>query len=156
LPFQAGGCGASDPLDCPSRRGIEPFNGAKSPGYQPTSTSFSSIGLETVQLGQSQLSDIYGSSYSNISGSYYKDIVGLGPVSPTSLQLKEVIGALATKKLFMGMFGLGTIPNNFPDLPGQQLPTFLSLLPNISDSTIPAIPSLSYGYTAGASYRKPH
>lgn len=148
------GCTGSDPTDCPSRRGIERFNGAGSTGYQPTGTSSSLIGLNTVQLGQSQFSTLYGTrDYSNISGEYYTDIVGLGdePSAPTTLQLKEVIGAIPSKKLFMGYFGLGRGSNN---LNNQQMLDFLSYLPNITDSPIPAIPSLSYGYTAGANYRK--
>jgi hypothetical protein len=108
-----------------------------------------------VQLGQHHLDDIYGTDYSNISGVYFKDIVGLGnqPTAPTTLQLIEVIGAIPTTKLFMGLFGLGRGANNFDNKP---LLDFLSILPNITDSPIPAIPSLSYGYTAGASYRKSH
>jgi hypothetical protein len=148
------GCDASNaPADCPSRRGIERFNGAGSTGYQSTGKSSSVIGLETVQDGSHQLSDLYGLTYNNISGVYYEDIVGLGnqPTAPTTLQLIEVIGAISTTKLFMGMFGLGRGSNKFGNKP---LLDFLSILPNITNSPIPAIPSLSYGYTAGASYRK--
>lgn len=107
-----------------------------------------------MQLGQSQFSTLYGTrDYSNISGEYYTDIVGLGdePSAPTTLQLKEAISAILSKKLFMGYFGLGRGSNN---LNNQQMLDFLSYLPNITDSPIPAIPSLSYGYTAGANYRK--
>jgi hypothetical protein len=144
------GCGSTDPDNCPELRGVEPFGGAKSSGYDATRSSASKlIGLYEMQLGSVDMTNSYGEQFSNHSAQYGYDTIGLGPSSADSLQLSpEVVGGVADKAFFLGGFGLSLNPNNFGS---GALPTFLSLTPN---STYRPIPSLSYGYTAGASYRK--
>lgn len=144
------GCSSGDPTNCPELRGVEPFAGAQSQGYDTTRSSASKlIGLYKMQLGSTDMNSSYGIPYSNHSAMYSYDIVGLGSSSPDSLQLSpEVVGGMVDKQFFLGTFGLALNPNNFGS---GGLPTFLSLLPN---STVFPIPSLSYGYTAGASYSK--
>ena len=146
------GCTSSDPSDCPDLRGVEDYAGAKSAGYNPhESNNSSNIGLYGLKLqgGKSgtDFTSIYGSRYAGINASVYQDIIGLGEFSPVTLELGEILASIASKDIFLGQFGLGTMPNNFGT---GDFPSFMSLLPNCS---IP-IPSLSYGYTAGASYRK--
>jgi hypothetical protein len=144
------GCSSGDPEDCPDLRGVEPFAGAKSLGYDATQSSTSKlIGLYGMQLGTVDVLESYGEGFSNHSAQYGYDTVGLGPSSTDSLQLSpEVVAGVVDKQYFLGGFGLSLNPNNFGS---GALSTFLSLLPN---STFEPIPSLSYGYTAGASYRK--
>jgi hypothetical protein len=65
----------------------------------------------------------------------------------TGISLKDtIIGSINTTEYLLGFFGLGNIPGNFTDV--QASPP-LSALENQSIT-----PSNSYGYTAGAIYRK--
>jgi hypothetical protein len=98
-------------------------------------------------LGTADMSKIYGSGYANVSGEFYLDTEGIGPASDDSvMQPNQVVGAIDGTRIFMGLFGLGITDNNFGT--GAH-PAFLEAF---YTSTIP-IPSLSYGYTSGASYR---
>lgn len=59
----------------------------------------------------------------------------------------QVIGVTNTTEYWLGLFGLGIKPSNFTNV---EKKTFLaSMVENQS-----LIPSHSYGYTAGAYYRK--
>jgi len=60
----------------------------------------------------------------------------------------QVVGAIAANTFYNGVFGLNHQPSNFTTLNDPQ-PSFLSSLKSQN-----LIPSLSWGYTAGASYRK--
>jgi hypothetical protein len=65
----------------------------------------------------------------------------------TGVTLKDaIIGSINTTEYWLGFFGLGDIPGNFTDT--EAWPP-LNALENQS-----IIPSNSYGYTAGAIYRK--
>jgi hypothetical protein len=58
----------------------------------------------------------------------------------------QIVGIINSTDFLLGELGLGVIPSNFTSV---NQPTFLSsLVENQS-----AIPSHSYGYTAGAHYR---
>jgi len=142
------GCTTSDPSDCSDLRGIENYGAAKSSGYNPLdSTNSTQIGDFQMMLDNGPPSSIYGPQYNYINASFYLDIVGLGPSPSSSLELHEVVGAITSKDIFLGEFGLGINDARFQS-GGYQ--TFLEASLNCS---MP-IPSLSYGYTAGASYRK--
>ena len=59
----------------------------------------------------------------------------------------QIVGVVNTTEYFLGFFGLGVQPTNFTSV---NQPTFLdSIVENKS-----LVPSHSYGYTAGAYYRK--
>ncbi len=60
----------------------------------------------------------------------------------------QVVAGIATEDFWLGSFGLTPRPTNFTDFNGPQ-PSFLQTLQNKSE-----IPSLSWSYTAGASYRQ--
>lgn len=67
----------------------------------------------------------------------------------TGLTLQsQVVGAIAANTFYNGVFGLNHQPSNFTTLNNPQ-PSFLSSLKSQN-----LIPSLSWGYTAGASYRR--
>ena len=144
------GCTSSDPSDCPELRGVEDYAGAKSSGYNPSdsvnATTMGDYAL-AVDGATATLSSLYGPRYSGINVAVYDDVVGLGEYSTGSLRLTEVFGAVASTDIFLGEFGLGITGFGFGS---GDYSTFLDLLPHCS---MP-IPSLSYGYTAGASYRK--
>ena len=58
----------------------------------------------------------------------------------------QIVGIINDTNYWLGYLGLGIEPTNFTD---ADTPTFLSSLANHS-----IIPSRSYGYTAGAYYRR--
>ena len=59
----------------------------------------------------------------------------------------QVVGVINTTDYWLGFFGLGVQPTNFTS---ADKPTFLDSMVE----TMSLIPSHSYGYTAGAYYRK--
>lgn len=78
---------------------------------------------------------------------YGFDTVGLGASNPGALSLdRQIVGGMATKDFYLGIFGLGPKPANFTDTP---IPSYMK---NLRDRNM--IPSLSFGYSAGAHYRK--
>ena len=134
------GCVSSDPLDCGARRGVELFQSKKSTGFQTNqSSTWTSMGLYDLAIDNKL--DFSGNAL------YGLDTVGLGLSNPGSLSLNgQVVGGIATKDFYLGIFGLGPKPPNFTDTP---IPSYMR---NLKDRNL--IPSLSYGYTAGAYYRK--
>jgi len=60
----------------------------------------------------------------------------------------QVIGAVVNPVLWVGRLGLNVKPSNFSEFENPQR----SLIPTLRDEGY--IPSLSYGYTAGAYYSK--
>lgn len=88
----------------------------------------------------------YVGNYDN--GDYGLDTLGVGlPGSGPSLD-NMVVAALATKDFYLGYLGVTIHPTNFSEF-NDPHPTFLSTLKSSGK-----IPSLSYGYSAGAQYRK--
>ena len=59
---------------------------------------------------------------------------------------KQVVAGIATQDFYLGSFGLGPKPVNFSNLE-FPVTSFMMSLKNLGK-----IPSISYGYTAGASY----
>ena len=89
----------------------------------------------------------YTSNYDN--GHYGLDTLGLGyPGSGAPSLKKQVMATVATKDFYLGNLGLAPRPVNLTTYQ-DSYPSFLTNLHNQS-----LIPSLSYGYNAGAQYRK--
>jgi hypothetical protein len=87
-------------------------------------------------------------------GLFGYDVVGINGGNSSSssggLSLSnKVVAAIASKSYFLGIFGLGIKPTSFSSGAANSPPSFLSTLKDNNQ-----IPSLSYGYTAGAPYRK--
>lgn len=83
-------------------------------------------------------------------GAYGLDTVALGfsrSIGGPPLDSQVVVG-IETYNYYTGMFGLGSQPTNFTDF-SEPHPSFLSTLKSKK-----LIPSLSWGYTAGAHYRE--
>ena len=79
-------------------------------------------------------------------GNYGLDTVGLGVESATGLTSKQnVVAGILTEPFYLGQFGLK--PSNTTIVNGTT--SFMQQLKNDE-----LIPSLSYGYTAGAMYSK--
>ena len=127
LVIGPGGCEASDTQCLTKRGGL--FLSNKSSTWDPQGTY--GIGLDP-QLGFDG------------NATYGLDSIAFGDqISVPS----QIIGVINATEYFLGYFGLGVQPTNFTS---TDQPTFIdSMVENKS-----LVPSHSYGYTAGAYYRK--
>lgn len=131
------GCPPSGASNCTTARGGL-YDSSKSSSW--TINKLYQLGVET-NLG-------YGDN--SVNGTYGWDVLALpgpsGSVTP-SLQ-HQVVAAITTDAFYIGSLGIASAPVTF-DGSDNTTPSFLSSL-----KTQGVIPSLSYGYTAGASYSK--
>lgn len=138
------GCTADDPTNCPTLRGVQPFNGLAAEGFLTNqSDTWSLTGLYALALEQEL------GIFAN--GQYGTDVVGLngGNGSSTNgVSLGDsIVAGIAAKDYLLGGLGLGVQPTSFSSSASEE-PSFMTSLRNAK-----LIPSLSYGYTAGAAYR---
>jgi len=150
----AGGCSESDlefVSDCTGSRGIELFEAAPSPGYQignsSTGTQAGSFGLN---LGYLDMASTFGTEYSQNNATYYFEDIGIGYSSGTSPPVsKSLLAAISPGNdwPWLGMFGLAVDSSTL-----QFSNPWESYMASLDSSGL--IPSRSYGYTAGALYRK--
>ena len=142
VPMQAEWCNA----DCAEARGIQYFNAQQSLGFDPNSSkSWKAYGTYSIPV--QDILDIDWTPDARPDASYGLDNVGLGPTSPSSLVLAGLLVAeYKSPDFFLGSFGLSSRSIN---LGNGAIPPFLTTF-NQSNQ----IPSLSYGYTAGAFYRE--
>ena len=129
-------------LNCGDRRGVNPFNGGPSNGLQTNaSTTRTPNGIFDL-IGEKKL------NYTG-NGQYGFDTIGLGP-DVAALQLaNQVVAGIATEDFYLGELGLGPKPSNFTTNLTDPVPSFLRTMVDKA-----FIPSLSFGYTAGAKYRQ--
>jgi hypothetical protein len=118
-----------------------PFQGDISNGFlSNASTTWDDIGIYTT--------DLETNIGINANGMYGFDTVGLQVENSGGIQqTHQVVAGIADKGFMYGVFGLGPRPSNFSVLSDPQ-PSFMTSLRNNN-----TIPSKSYAYTAGASYR---
>jgi hypothetical protein len=136
------GCTSTDPTTCPESRGVEAFNGVPSDGFLPNASStWTEAGL--YNLGLEDNLNLTGN------GLYGFDVVSLnGGNSSGGVSLgHQIIAGIATKDFLFGLLGLSNRPDDFSSA-SEDTPSFLT---NLQSNNL--IPSLSYGYTAGASYQ---
>ncbi|KAF3916460.1 hypothetical protein ABW21_db0209619 [Orbilia brochopaga] len=124
-------CGNASPETCSDRRG-QLFNVNSSSTWQDR-------GLYKTDLAK----DL---GYNAI-GDYGMDRVGITNMDSQVTLDKQVVVTVASNQWYTGMFGLGNQPTNFTNFNDPQ-PSFLTSLYNKG-----LIPSLSWGYQAGANYR---
>jgi hypothetical protein len=113
-------------------------------GFQANASStWNSIGLY----------DLESESYLNRTGGgeFGTDVLsingGNGSSTGDGVSLAgEIIGAVASKDFLLGYFGLSLQPSAFTSAANAKLPTLQKLFQN------KLIPSVSFGYTAGAYY----
>lgn len=149
VPAQTWWC-TSD--ECAKSRGIMgSIKGQQALGFSDQTGEWKSEGLYTLPLA-----DAYWFSQSLLlpnrnatwNGEWGTTTVGLGQASKQSNTISDQLIAIHyTEDLFLGSLGLSVGKVGFGS---AQKPTFLSALASHTD----IIPSLSYGFTAGASYRK--
>ena len=136
------GCTPTDPDDCASLRGTLPFDGNPSSGFQ-TNQSSTWIANGLYELDIETALNLSGN------GQYGFDSIGIGFQTSGNLSLShQVVAGIATKDFYLGVFGLGPKPANFSNFAEPQT-TFMT---NLARQRL--IPSLSFGYTAGAQYRQ--
>ncbi|KAL1875455.1 hypothetical protein Daus18300_003194 [Diaporthe australafricana] len=123
--------------DCGDSRGAWPFENKDSDGFQSNQSST----WETIGIYELFIEEHLGMDGNGLFG---YDTVGLGS-SGTSVE-GQVVAGIATTNFWLGSLGLGANYTNFSE---DERPS--SLLRTLKDSNL--IPSLSYGYTAGAPYR---
>lgn len=129
--------------DCGASRGVEAKDGPERLGFLSNmSTTWSQIGLE--YLGSEQ--NLYGSS--GQAGLYGLDTVSFGANQSGYNLPEQVIAGIATQDFWLGSFGLGANPSQFGTV-GQNVSSLL-----LSMKSANYTPSISFGYTAGASYRE--
>lgn len=131
-------CRALNISNCGPRRGIFPFHNSASLGFQSNySSTWKTIGL--YELDQNTFLGFSGT------GLFGYDTISL---PETRLQSNnQVVTAYANPEFWVGQIGLSTRMMNFR--PSEQPESFLTSL-----KAEKAIPSLSFGYTAGAYYSK--
>ena len=126
---------AGDPSNCTEARGGV-YNNTQSSGWVSKNTY--ALGIET-NLGMTTNFDNGQFGYDHLS-------ISTGQRGNITLD-EQIIAGIATKDFFLGIIGLGQAPINFTE-PFDSRPSLITHLKNQS-----SIPSQSYGYTAGASYR---
>jgi hypothetical protein len=135
-------CQRINRTDCGELRGVSTFGNRPSPGFQSNASStWDLIGLYEIGVNRD-----LGYTGNGISG---YDTVALGKNSTSeavSLE-KQVVTAYATPDLWIGQLGLGTKKVAF-----RQNEEVNSTLLGLKIKGV--ISSLSFGYTAGASYRR--
>ncbi|KAF1818573.1 acid protease [Dissoconium aciculare CBS 342.82] len=131
----------SNPGYCGSVRGVLPYNGTNSPGFNKNaSTSWDPVGLFTLTAIESRLG-YFGN------GDYGLDTVTWGNDTNSPKLTSQVVASTATLQWWMGLAGLGPKAINFTTY-NDPTDSYLSRLAGVG-----AIDGLSWGYTAGAHYR---
>jgi hypothetical protein len=138
VPVQSDNCKSDE---CAKQRGVELYSSNQPHGFSEDLT----LGWNRNGLYKVPLPDWWSDRKFN--GSLYQGYVGLGGSSKQSPILPgQWVMGVDSEELFMGSFGLAVGSVN-PGGDGSS--TFLQTYNDSNQS-----PSLSYGYTAGASYRK--
>ncbi|KAL5387148.1 hypothetical protein DPSP01_003759 [Paraphaeosphaeria sporulosa] len=131
------------PSNCGKLRGAYAFQGKDSNGFIVNETkSWQEIGLYEMGIRPEIGFDA--------NALYGLDTVGLQVANSGGPTLKNmVVAGVAEPTVFVGQFGLSPKPSNFSELDSPQ-PSFMQKLRDEKQ-----IPSVSYGYTAGAYYKTP-
>lgn len=136
------GCTSTDPSNCTTTRGAEPFNGAESSGFNTNASStWDVIGIYDLGLE----ADL---GYTG-NGQYGYDTIRLGSSQDESAlgMDHQVVATIADKSFYMGLIGVSPTSSSFNSISQPVKSLFDQLKQNNS------IPSISYAYTAGAPYQ---
>ena len=133
---------------CGEMRGVNDINGTASLGFQTNASStWDTIGIYELSTEQ------------NLFGTFDVGLYGLDTVTlnlttstsgnTTAKAHSQTVAGVATADFWLGQLGLGTQLGNFT-VQNENIPSLLDTLKNQS-----LIPSLSFGYSAGAAYSSP-
>ncbi|KAL5418890.1 hypothetical protein PMIN06_005765 [Paraphaeosphaeria minitans] len=145
LPYPSSWCSG----DCPENRGIGTVNGNQTNGLDTDdTTTWKAAGTFDLNLPYWWMGNTTAGA--GPVGYYGLDYLGVGQASSESYVAQQMyVAATGAKDFYIGQFGLGPGATN----PGGGTGTPVdSILTYFKKSKI--IPSVSYGYTAGAKYRK--
>lgn len=135
-----GGCGPNYPVNC---------TGARGGAYDSSKSSTSNVNALYTLTAETNL----GSPYSATTqiGNFSYDTLGVpGQSGVANVSVDhQVIASIDTNTYYLGNLGLSSQNITFNADSGNTAPSFLGSLRNEN-----LIPSLAFGYTAGASYRK--
>lgn len=136
------GCMKDNTTNCGGLRGVYDFNGKFSNGFLVnSSSSWHEIGIYDMAV-RPELGF-------NANGLYGLDTVGLMLQNSGGPTLdNRVVAGVSNPAIWVGVLGLGPKASNFSEFDNPQKSLMQAL--KAEDK----IPSLSYGYTAGASYSK--
>jgi hypothetical protein len=128
--------------DCAQQRGVEIFNAKQPLGFiSSASKTWNEQGLYSIPVP-----DWWTGA--GLDGIYGTDNVGLGQSDPRSIILeKQWVVEHRSEELFMGYFGLAAGKVSIGG--GAAMSPFITQFAAAKQA-----PSTSYGYTAGAAYRK--
>ena len=136
-----------DPLGCSDVGGNKDPQCTNARGLlfdNKTSTSWKEVGLYALGV---ETNLPYTSNFD--SGNYGFDTLGLGYTGSGSDEVENmVLATVATSDFYVGLLGINPTSINFTTQ-NDPSPSLLTIL-----KTTNRIPSLSYGYSAGAQYRK--
>lgn len=122
---------------------MQSFNGVQSSGSQTNeSSSWKQIGIYAL----SGYDDLFPDS--GDAALYGLDNVSLSSSGNTSTFGSQIVGGISSYIFWLGVFGLGIQPGTFSNLPNNAT----TLLESAKETGLS--PSASYGFYAGAAYRK--
>ena len=137
VPIPAGCSQSSDLPNCGNLRGADFFQNAISEGFEKNqSSTWVENGTFSLLLQNDLTLD------SSATGDFGFDTLGVGNDSHRLSLEHQVVTGVASTAFWLGTFGLS------PSLVNLTAPSFMQ---NLADQNL--IPSLSFGYTAGAKYR---
>ncbi|KAJ4352236.1 uncharacterized protein N0V89_007583 [Didymosphaeria variabile] len=142
LPYTTEWCDT----DCAASRGVGIVNGNQETGVviSPDSTTWKGAGTFDVAVPA-----LY--NVTDDGGIYGLDYLGIGKGSKDSYVAPEVlIAASKSEDFYLGQLGLSAGATNA----GGGKGNIASFINKFNDSSVPVIPSMSYGYAAGAKYKR--
>lgn len=140
VPVPEGCSGLEEILpDCGASRGVLTTSGPESNGFNTNaSATWNQTGLYGLPVEQSLFDQAQN-------GLYGLETVVFGQPQTAALE-NQVVAGISSADLWVGAVGLGAPPAQFTER-GESVPSLLSATKNAS-----LAPSVSFGYTAGASY----
>lgn len=137
VPIESGWCDE----DCSVDRGVEIFKGTQTLGLEEDHASWQRAGIYDYPEMDGWFNE------TSPKGVWGLDNVGLGQSSKDSwIVTEEYVVGSSDKNFYMGYFGLAAGPIS----PGAGIDSINPFLTKLTRTD--TIPSISYGYTAGASY----
>ncbi|OAF98839.1 acid protease [Paraphaeosphaeria sporulosa] len=143
LPYPSSWCST----DCAENRGIGTVNGNQTNGLDTDdTTTWKTRGTYDLDLPYWWQGN--NTAGAGPAGYYGLDYVGIGPASSKSYKAPQMyVAATTSKDFYIGQFGLGPGASNLGGGTGTPVDSIITFLKQHR-----IIPSVSYGYTAGAKY----
>lgn len=143
VPAQSDWCNQT----CSKSRGILPYNNQQPRGLDQTNSLWKLEGTNDLPIADWLKPIVLADTNQTLGGTWGLTTVGLGEASAQSITLpNQYVAAQTSEEFFLGTLGL-SVGEISPS--GAASPTFFSSL-----AATDQIASSSYGFTAGASYRK--